>query len=369
MGSLSRTQGAPPPDPNAGPQSTPYAVPSLPNFFWILTDNRYADTVDVQLQNSAPNHLENGFGIGKFGDVLRGTIVFEVPVNPTFRALQFFDVENGSAYIPLAGTKPAAPAAIGAMRENGVVQLAVSESGFGPAGRPAPAGLRYYTLTMRGQSKSPKDIVNIPLQFVYAQNDHGCIAQPEPGVEELKRPFGEFAPFVPGAPNEGQVAFLVPDDTKNVRAIVTSNQPGQGPIVLAAGADFTPSWPAPQATVEDGATMKVHALSSPKRPAGLPAAGLGRELVVVDLVLENLKPVQGIDFQTSQQLRLMDGKGGFIEPMPLSYQLPCRISDGGVIPAGQARRFTLVYDIPAGLSLKLQYRGFEKDEAVLEIKR
>jgi hypothetical protein len=40
-----------------------------------------------------------------------------------------------------------------------------------------------------------------------------------------------------------------------------------------------------------------------------------------------------------------------------------------VIPAGNARRFRYVYDVPAGMPLKLQYRGFEKDEAVVEIKR
>lgn len=45
------------------------------------------------------------------------------------------------------------------------------------------------------------------------------------------------------------------------------------------------------------------------------------------------------------------------------------MGDMGMIPGGSARRFMLVYDVPAGLPLKLPYRGFEKDETVGEIKR
>ena len=65
----------------------------------------------------------------------------------------------------------------------------------------------------------------------------------------------------------------------------------------------------------------------------------------------------------------MDGKGGFIEPLPASEQMPCRFGEGGVVPPAHARRFTLLYDVPAGMALKLQYRGFEKDDAVIEIRR
>lgn len=368
LGAMARTPGAPPPDPNAGPQSTPYVVPGLPDFFWIFSDNRYADTVDVQLQNSAPNHLNNGFGVAQFGEVLRGTIAFEVPANARFRAFQFFDVTNGNAYIPLGGAKPANPPASGPVRENAVVQVAVGEAGFGPAGRQAPPGLRYYTVSLRGQSKSPKDVIRIPLQLMYAQNDRGCISTAESDMANLARPFERGAQFVPGAPNEGDIAFLVPDDTKDVRLIIASAQPGVGPLVLPSRQDFTPTWPSPQASLTDGTTMKVHVLPAPKRPAGLPGAAAGRELVVLDIVLENLTQTQGIDFQTSQQLRLMDGRN-FIEPMPLSHQLPCRLGESGVIPPGTARRLTLVYDVPAGLALKLQYRGFEQDEATLDIKR
>jgi hypothetical protein len=41
--------------------------------------------------------------------------------------------------------------------------------------------------------------------------------------------------------------------------------------------------------------------------------------------------------------------------------------DGDVIPPGHVRRFLLVYDMPAGAPRRLQYRGFEVDEASLDL--
>lgn len=350
------------------PQSTTYAVPMLSNHLWLLTDGRYADTVDLQATAVAPNHLANGFGMAKFGDVLRGAMVFEVPAGAKYRALQFFDNENGHALIPLGGTKPAAPAAVGAMRENDVVQLAVSEAGFGPAGRQAPAGRRYYTVTLRGMSKSPKDIVNLPIrQSVFLQNDRGCVSEPENGVTELTRPLGDTGSFLPSHPNEGQVAFVVPDDTKTTRVLITpARNPG---IVLPAGPDFTPAWPTPATTIEDGTTMRVLVLPAPAKPPTLPAPPAGRQYVLLDVVAQNLKANQGIELDGTQQLRLVAANGTFMSPSPISNQLACRLGDIGVIPAGHSRRFQLVYDAPAGAApAKLEYRGFEKDQ-VVDIKR
>lgn len=360
----------PPPDPkNVTMESTPYVVPNLPKLMWLLSDERYADTVDLEATVAVPDHLsEKGFGVAKLNDVVRGKVVFEAPANATYRAFQFYDVDNGYALITLSGTKPARPATIGPMQQNDVLQLGVSEAGFGPAGRQAPAGQRYYTVGLRGSSRSPKDIIDVPMgQFVYAQNDRGCVSQPAPDVTELWRPFGNIASFTPTGQNEGQVAFLVPDDTKNVRVLVTPAR--SGAIVLPTGAAFTPSWPAPISTVQDGTTLRLLILPMPARPASLPAPAAGRSQVVLDLVIENLNPSKGIDFQTTMQLRLLDGNGGFTQPSPVTSQLTCTLGDEGVIPAGQPRRFMVVYDVPANMPIKLQYRGFEKDETVVEIRK
>jgi hypothetical protein len=350
-------------------EPTPYVVPMLKKQMWLLSDERYADTVDVEALSAVPDHLsEAGFTVAKLNDIVRGTVVFETPANAKYRAFQFYDNDHGHALITLSGSRPAPAPIIGSTQQNELLRLGVSEAGFGPAGRGAPAGLRYYTVGLRGVSRSPRDIVDLPFaQFVFLQNDRGCVSQPERNLTELSRPFGDVGVFPPTGANEGQVAFLVPDDTKHVRVLVAPAVGSQ--IVLPTGPEFTPSWPTPQHTIQDGATMKVHILPTPARPATLPTPAAGREHIVLDLVIENLKTNQGIEFQGMQQLRLVNPAGGFIQPSPLSGQLPCRLDEAGVIPGGNARRFALVYDVPAGMPLKLHFRGFEKDEAIVEIRK
>lgn len=351
-------------------EPTMYVVPMLRKQVWLMSDERFADTVDLDAQALTPGALpRDGFTIAKLDDVVRGTLVFEAPAGARYRALQFYDNTHGHALIVLSGTRPAAPAAtIGGARQNDVLQLAVTEAGFSQAATPPP-GQRYYTVGLRGMSRSPTDIVDLQFgEFVFLQNDQGCVSQPERKTEGLTRPFGNVASFPPTSPNEGQVLFLVPESTKQARLLVTPRLGGS--ITLPAGPDFTPSWPAPQATIEDGSVMKVHILPTPPRPASLPAPAAGREYVLLDVVIENLKAGQGVEFQGTQQLRLLNADGGFLQPSsPLSNSLPCSLGDTGVIPAGGTRRFQYVYDVPAGMPLKLQYRGFEKDEVVVEIKR
>jgi hypothetical protein len=362
----------PPPDPkNVTMESTPYVVPMLKRLMWLLSDERYADTVDLEATAAVPDHLadkDKGFAVAKLNDTVRGTVVFEAPANAKYRAFQFYDVDHGHALITLSGSKPTPPATIGPVQQNDLVQLGVSEAGFGPAGRQAPAGLRYYTVGLRGVSRSPRDIIDLPMgQSVFLQNDRGCVSQPAREVTELPRPFGDTASFPPTGQNEGQLAFLVPDDTKNVRVLVAPARGGG--MVLPTSAAFTPAWPTPINTIQDGSTMRLLVLPMPARPASLPAPASGRAQVVLDFVIENLKPNQGIDFQTTMQLRLMDPAGGFIQPSALTNQLACTMGDTGVVPAGHSRRFMVVYDVPAGMPIKLQYRGFEKDEAIVEIKK
>jgi hypothetical protein len=349
-------------------EPTAYIVPELRNHFWLLSDERFADTVDAQAQSAVPEHLPpGGFTLAKFEETLRGTLVFESPANAAYRALQFYDNTHGHALIPLSGSKPATPPPlIGAVQQNELMQLGVSEAGFGPAGREAPAGQKYYTVGLRGVSLSPTDIVHLPLsQIVFLQTESGCVSQPQRDITELTRPFGDYGAFLPTAPNEGQVTFLVPDDTQAVRLLIVPLLGSR--LELPTGPDFALAWPEPVQTIEDGSTLRVLVLPTPARAPALPPPEPGRERVVLDVVVENLVPSQGIEFQGRQQLRLTDPAGSFIQPLPLATQLPCSLGEMDVVPGGHARRFTAVYDVPSGMPLRLQYRGFEVNELTVEI--
>jgi hypothetical protein len=334
---------------------------------WLLSDERFADTVDLDVLASVPDHLAgDGFSIPKLDDVVRGKVVFEAPANVRYQAFQFYDTINGSALIPLVGTPPAAaPPTSGAVRQNELLQLAVADAGAAPAGTPAPAGMRPVVVSLRGTSRSPKDIIDVPFgQIVYAQTDQGCVSRPERNPEGLTRAFDDIGSFPPTGANEGQLLFFVPADAKAVRVLVRSQT--SGPLDLPAAADFQPSWPRPAVTITDGTTARVHVLPRHAPPSTtLPPPTSGREHRVLDVVYENIKK-QGIELQLVQ-LRLARQDGSFIEPSPLSSQMPCRLLSDGVIPATTASRFMLVYDTASGEPLRLNYRGFELDETTVDL--
>jgi hypothetical protein len=346
--------------------STPFVVPMLRRQIWLLSDGRFADTVDLDAQVLAPNHLDTeGFGIPNLGDIVRGTLVFEAPVGVHSQALQFYDTEHGHALVPLSGeAAPAVPAPVGPTRQNELLQLAVTEGRFLPNSADTPAGQRPYLIGLRGTSRSAKDLIVVPKAFIWAQTDQGCLASPVPDREGLSRPFGDEATFVPTGPNEGQVVFDVPTETRAVRLLVRAQRGGA--LDVPAGAEFQPSWPAPVATIADGGVGIVRVLPKIAPPATLPTAGAQRRLAL-DLVFENKSQASGIELQWIQ-LRIETADGGFVDPSPLSAQVPCNLADNGTIPPGTARRFTLVYELPDGVTpARLQYRGFEVQETAVDL--
>lgn len=260
-----------------------------------------------------------------------------------------------AASLPLAG----------APRKNKYLQLAVNEAGFDAAAPTPPSDSRYFTVGLRGISRSTNKVALEIWPFVFAQNDQGCISRPVQNATWLTRPFGSVATFSAADYAQGQLAFLVPEDTQHVRVLITSAD-GDG-FTVAAGEEFTPAWPEAINTIEDGSTLRLLLLPRPEHPIAQPPPA-GREHVVLDFVIENLRATQGIEFTTSQQLRLMGAAGSFIGPATLTKSLGCRLDDGDVVPPGQARRFLVVYDVPAGEPVRLQYRGFEIDDVSVDLK-
>ena len=261
----------------------------------------------------------------------------------------------------------AAPAATGGgpPRQNRLLRLKVTESGFDPAAPAAPPGQRYYTFTLSGVGRSRSDIGIDVQRFVFAQDERGCISQPVADAPWLKHPLGATPVFTAERPTEGQIAFAVPDDSTHLRVLIAPAEIEA--LAVPAGEDFTPSWPAPVSTIEDGTTLRVLVLPRSESSAANPPPAAGRMRVVLDFVVENLKSTQGIEFTTSQQLRLVDPQGAFAQLDASTKELGCRLEDGGVIPPSQSRRFMAAYEMPAGAPLRLQYRGFEVDETTIDL--
>jgi len=345
-------------------ESTPYVVPMLRNQMWLLSDGRFADTVDTSAQPNVPDSLPvEGFSIAKLDDVVRGKVVFEAPAGITYQAFQFYDTNHGHALIPVTGSPAAAPPPVGAPQQNALLQLAVADARFLAPENPS-TGVRPFLVTLRGQSRSPKDVVVVPARYVFAQTEQGCVASPETNATELSRPFGDGAPFVPTGENEAQLVFQLPADSRGVRLLVRAQT---GAMDVPVNTNFSLSWPKPTTTIADGGVLRVHVLPAPAALTSLPPPPDGRTYQLLDVVMENLRPTSGVELQM-EQLRLEGPDGSFVEPSPLSADVPCRLSGDGVIPPGTARRFTMVYEVEAGTRLRrLQYRGFELQETSVEL--
>ncbi len=205
----------------------------------------------------------------------------------------------------------------------------------------------------------------MPRVSFYVQTDQGCLASPGADRDGLFRPFGDEATFVPTGLNEGQMVFDVPAETRAVRLLVRAQRGGG--LDVPAGTEFAPSWPTPVATITDGGTAVIHVLPKIAVPASLPTATDGRGRLAIDVVFENKSKASGIELQWIQ-LRLQTADGAYVDPSPLSAEVPCHLPDGGVIPPGTARRFTLMYELPDGAAAsRLQYRGFELQETTVDL--
>jgi hypothetical protein len=161
------------------------------------------------------------------------------------------------------------------------------------------------------------------------------------------------------------MAFALPQDTQRVRVLIAPA--GDGALIVPVGEEFTPAWPEPVKKLEDGSTLRVLVFPVTSQNPQLPSPPKGREHVVLDFAIENLRDDQGIEFTTSQQLRMIEPSGAFILPSSLTQQIGCRLDDGDVIPPRHQRRFLVVYEVPVGIPKRLQYRGFEIDEAIVDL--
>jgi len=249
---------------------------------------------------------------------------------------------------------------------NAHVKIAVTRAGFDPGAPKRSAGQRYYSVELRGIARSRNSDFVLQIQpFVFAQNQDGCISRADTNADWLEHPLGTTVTFTAANATEGRLSFLVPEDTQSIRLLVAPA--GGDGFILSAGDEFTPSWPVPIQEIDDGSTLRVLLLPPLAPAADIGAAPAGREYVVLDFVIENLKDDQGIEFTTSQQLRMVDQSGKFVQPSAATKQIGCRLDDGDVIPPGHARRLQVAYDMPAGEPRRLNYRGFEVDEVAVDL--
>ncbi|OFW22346.1 MAG: hypothetical protein A3G21_15400 [Acidobacteria bacterium RIFCSPLOWO2_12_FULL_66_21] len=347
-------------------ESMAFEVSQLPTHLWLVADGRSAEAIDAAGTQALEAHLSpTKLTIAEFQQVISGGLAFQAPANAQSLALLFLDTINGHLLLPIKGTPPVLASSLGGSgRANTLVDLALTGASWSDA-PPSESGTRTLVVGLRGISRQ-NAIVAVPFgKYAFLQTEQGCLFQPDAAATGLTRqlaPVGQFLPFVP---SEGQLAFTVPADTKTAALLVRLQQ--GGPIDLAVMGTVTPAWPSPEATVKDGDVLRVLKLPGTAVPPGVPAAPSGSERVALDLVVENLRSGAGIELQPQQQFRLVGPDGTRYEPSSDSAHVPCRLT-GDVVPAGSARRFTLIFDMPPGQPLQFEYRGFNVKSELVKVR-
>ena len=198
-----------------------------------------------------------------------GSLVYEAPANSQSLSLLVLDSINGHMLIPIRGAAPRTASGLGgASRSNSAVDLAVTGVNWsdGPADRP---GTRTLIVGVKGISRQ-EAIADIPFgEFGFLQTDQGCMAGPENRAEGVSRPLSPMGRFPPFAPSEGQLAFVVPADSKGATLLLRVRDRA-GSLDLPVVGNAKPSWPSPEATITDGDVLKVHRLPGTAVPAGVP---------------------------------------------------------------------------------------------------
>jgi hypothetical protein len=323
-----------------------------------VADGRVTEAIAVNASLAIDGHLPTGtLTIPGFEQVVSGGIAFEAPANAQALSLLFLDSLNGHLLLPIKGVPPVLASSLGgASRSNDLVDLAVTGASWSEA-PPSVPGTRLLVVGLRGISRQ-NAIVQIPFgDFGFLQTDQGCVAQPEVRARQITRPMAPMGRFPPFVPSEGQLAFTVPADTQGATLLVRLRQ--GGPIDLPGLGDGSARKPPALVTHEDGKVLRVHIVGTGTPPAGLRGPREGFEHFVVYYMVENLKTGSGLELQPAPQFALADDQGTKYPPDRASQQLPCRLTGANVVPAGGWRRFSLLYVVPAGQPLTVQYRGFE----------
>jgi hypothetical protein len=347
-------------------ESVAFEVGDLPKHLWLVADGRLPEGIEVEATRSVQGHLgPDKITIPNFQQVVAGPIVFKAPAGAQALSILYLDSNQGHLLVPIKGAPPVLAGSLGGgSRANTFVDLALTGADF--SNQPASgAGLRTFVLGLRGISRQ-NALVDVPFaEFGFLQTDQGCLVEPSANATGLTRqlaPMGRFLPFVP---SEGQLAFEVPANSAPIAFLLRLQQGGPIDMPLKAGA--RPTWPSPEATITDGDVLRVLKLPGTAVPAEVSMPQAGNERVALDLVVENLRSGAGIDLQAQQQFRLVTPDGKRHEPIAESGKAPCRLGHA-VVPAGSSRRFTLVYDVPPGQPLQMEYRGFAVQSQLVKVR-
>lgn len=302
------------------------------------------------------------------GTDVAGRYVFETAAPVASLTLAYFDKTYGDIRIPLAGVAPetnvhlvAGPATSGAL----TLSVASIEEVAAIGEKQAPAGTRFVVVNLLGQgaaSVGDNYLKVKPENISRLMENAGYLYAPTP-IETLDGAWSGVVTFVPGTPQRGKLAFEVP--AQHGPLTLSVMVPGEkAPMRLALSPASAPAKPpAPVVTIADGDTGSFHVYGVHRAQSfGAAKANTGEEFVILDVGIANHSG-SGMDFQTEEQILLLNGGTTIAATGDDLAATPRGLVEDGVIPAHTLGRFEIPFRVPAGaVNLTVYYRGFENEQ-------
>jgi hypothetical protein len=345
--------------------SIKYLVPKLTNHLILLIDgDRQATLSDAT--GAAPHPLRiDQLLVPTTGAVVAGDAVFEIPDHGVASLeLYFIDTDQGDMHVPLFGHAPPAPHAIAGPVNNGLIETAILgvHEGAAVGGVHAPAGQTYAVIDISMRALSPGNLVRFdPTMYSVLSDADGYSYRVTP-IDALEDELTAATQLIPLLPSRGTLAYLIPASHSALTLAInlpdykamTLALPNSGPAATRVGK--------PLVSFEDPNTLTLNVLGLSRAASiGSKSTAAGMDYLILDLLFVS-KVDDGIEFQTAEQLLLLDGQNEIAVDPDALEALPHGLKEGSVIPPHGQARFQGIFLVPkAAVHFALRYRGFQSD--------
>jgi hypothetical protein len=345
--------------------SIQYLVPQVNNhLFLLINGDRQATLSDAT--DAAPHPMSmDQLVVPATGTVVAGDYVFEIPDHGvTSLELFFIDSDQGDIHLSLFGHVPPEQRAIAGPASNGLIEAAILSMHEVPAvgSIHAPQGQTYAMIDIRMRALSPGNLVRFDPTMYSILGDADGYSYHVAAVEGLEDEFTAATQLLPLVPSRGTLAYLIPASHAALTLAInlpdykamTLALPNSGPAATRVGK--------PLVSFEDPNTLTLNVLGLSRAASiGSNSAAAGKDYLILDLLFVS-KVDDGIEFQTAEQLLLLDGQDQITVDVDALGALPHGLMESSVIAAHGQARFQVIYQVPkASAHFTLRYRGFQSD--------
>jgi len=345
--------------------SIKYLVPQVNDHLFLLIDgDRQAALSDAT--GAAPHPLAiDQLLVPASGSVVAGDAVFEIPDHGvTSLELLFIDSEQGNIDVPLFGRAPPEARAIAGPANNGLIETAIlgMKEVAAVGSVHAPAGQTYAVIDIRMRGLSLGNLVRFDPTMYSVLGDADGYSYRVISLEGLDDEFTSSTQLIPLVPSRGTLAYLIPASHSALTLGINLPEykamalalPNSGPAASRVGK--------PLVSFEDPDTLTLNVIGLSRASSiGKISAAADKNYLILDLLFVS-KADQGIEFQTAEQLLLLDGQDQIVVDSDALGALPHGMMENSVIAAHGQARFQVIYQVPKGAAhFTLRYRGFNSD--------